>query len=749
MKGFMMAWLSRWALPTVIGQFLWVAGLCAADSGRESADPKPGVRSLQFQEFEDPVEVLVPRQPRTVSEEARMDALAWFATGRIRQHRGDMAGAMKAYRKAVERDPSAAAVYRVLIPLAIELRRNDEAAKWAAKAVELNPEDQQLLMQAAALLIDREDIPGAIRVLDMAAKAPGIDRHSPQFVNIMQKLAILNMAVDRKAEAVAGFEILFDALIDPEKYKLDFPMRAALQNSPATSFERIGQVFLDAKKTDLALAAFKKAIESKKGAPGKLSVSLAQAYLQAGDAQQALDELQKYIDKQLETRGRAAYELLAEILAKLDKSAELIPRLEAAAEKDARNSTLQFFLADQYAAKNRLDEAEALYLKTLEATAELPGFVGLAAVYRRQNRPADLLEILVKGYSEVGELKGFAAEFKAVAADEKLLAKLLKSGEELIAEEPSPVDFPTGYVLANLAADGKKTELAEKFYRFLLTIKRERAGLIFEELGSHFVEVRKYPEAVKVYQEAADDPDLSDNRAIFLFLATNALQRSGNTKGALEAIAEAQKLTPNNPLFRTQEAWVYSDAHQFDEAIERLEKLIADFPEPQFRKIIRRAQYILSNTYVLKGDLPQGEKILEAIYKEEPEDISVNNDLGYLYADQGKNLEQAEGMIRKALAADPENGAYLDSLGWVLFKLGKYDDALPYLEKAVKNSPGAGDETLWEHLADVYERLKQPAKAVETWRKSLEFAAKAAYPDKPLIERVKEKIARQEKNEKK
>src|SRR4029077_9333079 len=113
-----------------------------------------------------------------------------FATGRIRQHRGDFPGALDAYQKAIERDPTAVAVYRVLIPLAIEMRRNDEAARWAAKAVELNPQDQQLLMQAAALLINREDLPGAIRVLEMASKAPGIDRHSGQYVGIMQKLAI-------------------------------------------------------------------------------------------------------------------------------------------------------------------------------------------------------------------------------------------------------------------------------------------------------------------------------------------------------------------------------------------------------------------------------------------------------------------------------------------------------------------------------------------------------------------------------
>ena len=54
----------------------------------------------------------------------------------------------------------------------------------------------------------------------------------------------------------------------------------------------------------------------------------------------------------------------------------------------------------------------------------------------------------------------------------------------------------------------------------------------------------------------------------------------------------------------------------------------------------------------------------------------MNNDLGYLYAEQGKNLEKAEAMIRKAVADEPENSAYLDSLGWVLFKRGKAKEAI-------------------------------------------------------------------------
>ena len=74
--------------------------------------------------------------------------------------------------------------------------------------------------------------------------------------------------------------------------------------------------------------------------------------------------------------------------------------------------------------------------------------------------------------------------------------------------------------------------------------------------------------------------------------------------------------------------------------------------------------------YVNLGDFSKGEAELETLLQRNPDEAGVNNDLGYLYADQGKNLEKAEAMIRKALREEPKNAAYLDSLGWVLFKRG-------------------------------------------------------------------------------
>jgi Tfp pilus assembly protein PilF len=153
----------------------------------------------------------------------------------------------------------------------------------------------------------------------------------------------------------------------------------------------------------------------------------------------------------------------------------------------------------------------------------------------------------------------------------------------------------------------------------------------------------------------------------------------------------------------------------------------------------RRCQYTLSNCYVQMGDIKTGEKLLEDILVEDPKDPSVNNDLGYLYADQGKNLTKAEGMVKIALASEPDNVAYLDSMGWVLFKLGKLDEALKFLEKAAA-SPSGSDGTISEHLGDCYAKLNQPEKAKESWTRALKEAKEDSFPDKKLIERLQEKL---------
>jgi tetratricopeptide (TPR) repeat protein len=89
-----------------------------------------------------------------------------------------------------------------------------------------------------------------------------------------------------------------------------------------------------------------------------------------------------------------------------------------------------------------------------------------------------------------------------------------------------------------------------------------------------------------------------------------------------------------------------------------------------------------------------------------------------MWAEHGMKLDKAKQLIEKAVKAEPKNAAYLDSLGWVLFKLDKPQEALGYVLKAVELNQEP-DATLFEHLGDIYAALRQPDKAREAWTKSL------------------------------
>lgn len=109
------------------------------------------------------------------------------------------------------------------------------------------------------------------------------------------------------------------------------------------------------------------------------------------------------------------------------------------------------------------------------------------------------------------------------------------------------------------------------------------------------------------------------------------------------------------------------------------------------------------------------EKFQEAL-KINPDYHQALNSLGYIYAQDGQNLEQAELLIKKALEFEPDNGAYVDSLGWVYFKKKDFDKAQMYLERA---SGLLEDPEIYGHLGEVYFKKGALDKAREAWEKSL------------------------------
>ena len=127
------------------------------------------------------------------------------------------------------------------------------------------------------------------------------------------------------------------------------------------------------------------------------------------------------------------------------------------------------------------------------------------------------------------------------------------------------------------------------------------------------------------------------------------------------------------------------------------------------------------------------------------------NYLGYMMADKGKQLPEALKLIRKAVELEPMNGAYLDSLGWVYFKLGEYELAEENLRQAVDRDQT--DPTVHDHLGDLYEKTGRIRLAAAQWELSLAEAAKSLAADvepgdvakvQHKLETARVKLAKQE-----
>lgn len=124
-----------------------------------------------------------------------------------------------------------------------------------------------------------------------------------------------------------------------------------------------------------------------------------------------------------------------------------------------------------------------------------------------------------------------------------------------------------------------------------------------------------------------------------------------------------------------------------------------------------------------------------------PQAASTMNYLGYMWLERGQHLDRAETLIRKANEMVPDNGSFVDSLGWLFFKQGKHAQALPELLRAEKllrqeqPEPEPGDAEIYDHIAQTYDKLGQRDKALDYWKQALAV--------KPEVEEIKARAERE------
>ena len=128
---------------------------------------------------------------------------------------------------------------------------------------------------------------------------------------------------------------------------------------------------------------------------------------------------------------------------------------------------------------------------------------------------------------------------------------------------------------------------------------------------------------------------------------------------------------------------------------------------------------------------------MQTVLKLDPDHAEALNFVGYLYADRGIRLDEAERMIKKALTLKPGNGYMIDSLGWVYFRQNRLDEAIRYLKEASEALPE--DAAIIEHLGDVYVRTGQIREAVEAYERAIRFNPENEALKKKLDDLIRKK----------
>ncbi len=705
------------------------------------------------------------------------EALSWYMAGLLAQKKGDLRTAADAFEKSAAAAPKAASPLKALGLVLLRMGQPDQGIKRSLEAIELDKNDHETRLQLALWFASNNRPDKAGELITDALQSRTLNRKSREFITLHQVRARLLLAGQNIKAAADSYAVLFEALERPEDFGLSFRDHQALLKDRASGYDAAGRVLLEAGRTDLAIQVFEALNRVENNRPGDHHLPLARAYFMKDDLQACETSLDRYFETG--RRDNAAIQLLKDLYEATSRSDQLIARLETLAEGANDTVRVRMSIAQVLLDRGETDKAADIYQALLDDSGEVDAYLGLMRVEIIRRNAAGLIATMnraVRARIQAVELLPLIA---VVLEDQTFGQEVVAKCEEIRAKRPNDLAASVTYFCARVARDVGQSEKEGELLKATLEMNPEPAlaAQALEEYGFNLLSNDKFAEAARTYSQLVSLPGLNlFKRLEGLYRLSQAESFNENYPAALEAIRLAVRLGNDQiPSLRYQLGWVLIQADQFDEAEKVLESCVRDFagdPDThsrsrfllaalyaqqsrwadaikQYEGLIedektdpdmrRRCRMGLSNAYLLNGDPDKSEKILEAVYEEDPTDVGVNNDLGYLYADHGKNLEQAEMMIRLAVAAQPDNPAYLDSLGWVLFKQGRFEEALVELKKA-NSDPEYRDATLLEHMGDVHEALNQTADARKAWQEALNVEQNSTPGDPAIIERLKSKL---------
>jgi tetratricopeptide (TPR) repeat protein len=383
----------------------------------------------------------------------------------------------------------------------------------------------------------------------------------------------------------------------------------------------------------------------------------------------------------LEQNGESWEVLLqaAELYRSLGRYDEAAEKYRRMVEIDPSNKPLQRQLAEVYGRAGKLDEA----LKILESLFEIDNndldiLAALADLYLDRNdyrKALDLYQKLLQreGKNPEVKLRVGMAYYGMVQRDTTLIPKAKSVFEEVVRELPN--DWRAPLHLGALALMEKNDSVASSYFERVTTLASWNADAWWF-LGNIYFEHGEYRKVVDLMERAIQSAP-KDYR--LYLLSGMAYSQLGLPNQAAATLEKSLALNPNDLNTLGSLALTYDGMKQF----------------------------------------PKSDSLYERALQLDPNAHLILNNYSYSLAERDLQLHRALEMAQRAVAAEPNNASYLDTLGWIYYKLGRWKEAEQYISEAVKT--GHASAVVHEHLGDVYFQLGNKTMAVEYWKKALQM----------------------------
>lgn len=356
---------------------------------------------------------------------------------------------------------------------------------------------------------------------------------------------------------------------------------------------------------------------------------------------------------------------------------------------------------------NQAEPAEAAYREAIEGreragTRQIDGF---ARFLERQGRPNDARRLLEEQMVFNPDNPVLLSALRRLDAKRNTAptSPLVGNAVEGLAEA----------MFASASALGRSDggDLAELHLQLALFLRPDLddARML---LGDIYESRNRYDQALAMYAKVSPNSAYSESAQLRQAWCVNELGRTDEAVRALRRMASASTDSPRALLtladmYRQMEKWPEA-AKEYSNALDRIPRL----EQRHWTVLFGRGV-----AYERSKQFDKGEADMLKALELQPDQPLVLNYLGYSWVDMHRNIDRATRMIERAVQLRPNDGAIVDSLGWALYRLGRYPEAVVQLERAVELK--GGDPVITDHLGDAYWRVGRQEEAKFQWRRAL------------------------------